>query len=406
MTVIVPVIEAWIAQWNGYVPAVLKVRPPARRSASVSVPQSPSSSVAVWFGAPSFVNATTSPTLARDGRRREREVLDRDRHGAGVAGRRARAASTGGAAGRRPALGAVVAAPPPQAARASIENRPRATDARRIMCLLPVRAAAGRRASLSGYVPARYGFALAYGTRRRYRCPMRRTRTVLHGVDEPTMRRLLIHEARVHALPGREIRDLGDAILLHDPVDPEPFWNRAEAIRWPADPDAFDRRLAELLVLFTSLVRQPHIWPAPLHDTPDDLVARLEANGFRDVGGGSVMVLRRSATRARQRAAAPLAAGHPRSSGSTARRRAGAGTRPPTSCRVLLDAFGVEPDRRAGDRGGDGRLARPRGVHLLPASASMATRRRSPGGRRSTARATCRRSGRPTWARGWGLGEP
>lgn len=105
------------------------------------------------------------------------------------------------------------------------------------------------------------------------------------------MRRLLLHEARVHAMPGREVRDLGDAVLLHDPRDPEPFWNRVEAIRWPTDPDAFDQRLAETLILFAALTRQPHIWPSPVHDAPDDLVARLVSNGFRDMGAGCVMTL-------------------------------------------------------------------------------------------------------------------
>lgn len=110
-------------------------------------------------------------------------------------------------------------------------------------------------------------------------------------VEPETMRRLLMHEAQVHATPGRELRDLGDAILLHDPTDPEPFWNRLAAIRWPAEPDAFDRRLTEILVLFATLARQPHIWPSPAHDTPRDLVARLSANGFRDMGAGTVMAL-------------------------------------------------------------------------------------------------------------------
>jgi ribosomal protein S18 acetylase RimI-like enzyme len=105
------------------------------------------------------------------------------------------------------------------------------------------------------------------------------------------MRRLLIHEAQIHATPGRELRDLGDSILLHDPNDPEPFWNRLAAIRWPEDPDAFDRRLTEMLVLFATLARQPHVWPAPAHDTPKDLVARLTANGFRDMGAGMLMAL-------------------------------------------------------------------------------------------------------------------
>lgn len=110
-------------------------------------------------------------------------------------------------------------------------------------------------------------------------------------IDAATMRRLTVHEARVHAMPGREVRDLGDAVLLHDPIDPEPFWNRLAAVRWPTDAAAFDRRLAEILVLFASLGRQPHVWPSPLHDTPVDLVERLGANGFRDTGEGCVMVL-------------------------------------------------------------------------------------------------------------------
>ncbi|MGZ8513683.1 MAG: GNAT family N-acetyltransferase [Candidatus Limnocylindrales bacterium] len=110
-------------------------------------------------------------------------------------------------------------------------------------------------------------------------------------IDAATMRRLTVHEARVHAMPGRDVRDLGDAILLHDPIDPEPFWNRLAAVRWPTDAAAFDRRLTEMLVLFASLGRQPHIWPSPLHDTPADLVERLGANGFRDTGEGCVMVL-------------------------------------------------------------------------------------------------------------------
>ena len=73
------------------------------------------------------------------------------------------------------------------------------------------------------------------------------------------MRHLLLHEARIHAIPGRDLRDLGDTILLHDPVEPEPFWNRLEGLRWPSDPTAFDRRLTEALVLFASIGRQPHI---------------------------------------------------------------------------------------------------------------------------------------------------
>jgi len=109
------------------------------------------------------------------------------------------------------------------------------------------------------------------------------------NVDPDTMRRILIHEAQVHATPGRTLRDLGDGILLHDPTDPEPFWNRLAAVRWPQEADAFDRRLTEVLVLFATIARQPHIWPSPAHDAPADLIARLLASGFRDMGAGMVM---------------------------------------------------------------------------------------------------------------------
>jgi ribosomal protein S18 acetylase RimI-like enzyme len=111
-------------------------------------------------------------------------------------------------------------------------------------------------------------------------------------IDSRTIRRLLKHEAQVHAIPGRELRDLGDALLLHDPTDPEPFWNRLEAIGWPSEPTAFDQRLSEMRILFASLGRQPHIWLAPPHDEPADLEARLAANGFEDMGKGLLMIAR------------------------------------------------------------------------------------------------------------------
>ncbi len=99
------------------------------------------------------------------------------------------------------------------------------------------------------------------------------------------------HEAASHAIPGREVRDLGHAVLLYDQRDYEPFWNRLQAVRWPEDRMGFDRRMVETLALFASLGRAPHVWPSPVHGSPHDLVARLLAEGFHDVGGGHVMVL-------------------------------------------------------------------------------------------------------------------
>jgi ribosomal protein S18 acetylase RimI-like enzyme len=110
------------------------------------------------------------------------------------------------------------------------------------------------------------------------------------------MRWLAWHEAGSHGLIGREVRDLGDAILLHDSTDREPFWNRLAGIAWPTEPNAFDRRLAEALALFAGLDRLPHIWPAPGFDVPGDLVERLVANGFEDHGRGMLMALDPAAT--------------------------------------------------------------------------------------------------------------
>ena len=168
----------------------------------------------------------------------------------------------------------------------------------------------------------------------------------MRPMDPAAMRRLLVHEARVHAVPRRELRDLGDAILLHDPVEAEPFWNRVEAVRWPSDPDAFDRRLTEILVLFASIGRQPHVWAAPLHDAPTDLVTRLAANGFRPVGMGDVMVLGDPASTLR-------VAAEPRSTGVTVELLSGlvgldARAAASDVVDVLLDAFDVAPERRAG----------------------------------------------------------
>jgi ribosomal protein S18 acetylase RimI-like enzyme len=163
-------------------------------------------------------------------------------------------------------------------------------------------------------------------------------------IDAATMRRLLLHEAQVHSVPGRDLRDLGDAIVLSDPAEPEPFWNRVEAVRWPDEPGAFDRRLTETLVLFGSIGRQPHIWASPLHDAPGDLVERLVANGFRDVGAGNVMILADPGP-------ATTAAARLPANDMTVERLAGLAGRAAEAAsaaivEVLVDAFDVDPGRR------------------------------------------------------------
>jgi GNAT superfamily N-acetyltransferase len=164
-------------------------------------------------------------------------------------------------------------------------------------------------------------------------------------VDPDTMRRMLMHEAQVHATPGRTLTDLGHAILLHDPADPEPFWNRLAAIRWPEEPAAFERRLTEILVLFATIARQPHIWPSPAHDTPADLVGRLKANGFRDMGAGMVMAVANTPSTLPDVPSLPTGATLERATGLTGPSAEALGS---AIVPVLTDAFEVFAEREPG----------------------------------------------------------
>lgn len=167
-----------------------------------------------------------------------------------------------------------------------------------------------------------------------------------YPTDAATVRRLLLHEAAVHAVPGRRLTDLGDAILLLDPGDAEPFWNRLAAVRWSSEAAAFDRSLTEAAVLFATMARQPHLWVSPPHDTPRDLARRLAANGFEDAGPGLLMVVRdptaAQAALARRQATTVTIERH------AARDGPGAESVAAAIVDVLLDAFGVGADRRQG----------------------------------------------------------
>lgn len=166
-------------------------------------------------------------------------------------------------------------------------------------------------------------------------------------IDAAVVRRLLRHEAEVHAIPGRTLRDLGDSILLHDPVELEPFWNRIEAIQWPADAAGFDRRLAEIGVLFASIGRQPHFWTLPPYDEPPDLISRLIANGFEDVGDGLLLVAR-EVGRARDAVAVRPMGADLEMERLTAVSGASAEAAVDAIVDVLLAAFGVGEDLRPG----------------------------------------------------------
>ncbi|MEO5703824.1 MAG: GNAT family N-acetyltransferase [Candidatus Limnocylindrales bacterium] len=109
--------------------------------------------------------------------------------------------------------------------------------------------------------------------------------------DVDLARRLVLHEARAQQTPLRELRDLGDGWLFHDPGDAEPFWNRLIAPVWPTESRAFDRRLDEVMTLFATLGRVPHIRPLPFGGTPVDMATRLMAAGFETIGADRRMVL-------------------------------------------------------------------------------------------------------------------
>jgi ribosomal protein S18 acetylase RimI-like enzyme len=164
--------------------------------------------------------------------------------------------------------------------------------------------------------------------------------------------RLVVHEAAAQLTPTRELRDLGDAWLLHDPVDAEPFWNRLIAPRWPADPEAFDRRLDQAITHFATLARLPHVRPLVVGGSPPDLADRLVGYGFEWLGADRRMVLvdpEPAAERAqdgfRTREGERL---------TISRYTAGRSRRGPDrrlwavdASLVLAEAFGVEPYRRA-----------------------------------------------------------
>jgi ribosomal protein S18 acetylase RimI-like enzyme len=110
-------------------------------------------------------------------------------------------------------------------------------------------------------------------------------------VERSLLRRVAEHEARLQAIGGRELRDLGDALLLLDPQDPEPYWTRIVAPDWPTGSRGFDQRLDEALILFATLDRLPHVWPLPTENHPGDLVERLLSTGFEVMGTDVLMIL-------------------------------------------------------------------------------------------------------------------
>jgi ribosomal protein S18 acetylase RimI-like enzyme len=188
-------------------------------------------------------------------------------------------------------------------------------------------------------------FGVARHSARRYRSGVmdrqqqdgRASRTVPRRLAPAMLRDLELHEARALARGGRVVHDLGDAILLLDPVDPDPFLNRLTGLRLPSSGAAFDRRLAELQAMFVALRRRPHVLVSSRLDAPADLLERLEGEGFVDVGGTYPMV----------QFGAPTAAARMLPPGAQVEWLTTAGERQPElargAARVMTEAFAVEP---------------------------------------------------------------
>jgi ribosomal protein S18 acetylase RimI-like enzyme len=163
-----------------------------------------------------------------------------------------------------------------------------------------------------------------------------------YGLDAAAVRRLEIHEMRVHGLgPGREVVDLGDALALFDTHDPDPFFNRVAAIRWPDDAVAFAGRLDEVVRVFYARARQPHVWIGPGFRHPPDIVDRLARRGFVDLQGGWIMILVRDPGARPSRPLPPGVAIERLGQGDPGRHDRDARD----AARVVADAFGVSRDR-------------------------------------------------------------
>ncbi|MFM2105799.1 MAG: Acetyltransferase family [Chloroflexota bacterium] len=179
-------------------------------------------------------------------------------------------------------------------------------------------------------------------------------------LDAPTVRFLERHETIAFTFGGREHRELGDAILIHAPDDPDPFFNHAAALDWPSAAGAFDRRLGELITLFATLDRRPSVWTAIAHRRPGDIQERLLANGFRAMTDAHVMF-----------AVRPVAAVEPGAGVSVERWAGGPGVALPPAlldevAGVLAGAFGYEDAAaRAASAADTSRFLRSSSCHLV-----------------------------------------
>ena len=113
-------------------------------------------------------------------------------------------------------------------------------------------------------------------------------------IEDPSVGALLAFEARAHRWPERTVSELAGGLLVHDPADPEPIFNRLVNPSWPGDERDVDQRdwdrwLAPILAAFERLERRPHLWLVA--DADDPRVVRLAVAGFEVIGTSRYMAL-------------------------------------------------------------------------------------------------------------------
>ena len=100
---------------------------------------------------------------------------------------------------------------------------------------------------------------------------------------------LLAFEARAHRWPARTVSEVLGGLLVHDPDDHEPIFNRLVDPELPALDAGWDRWLGGVRRVFDDLARRPHLWLTAPFDDPR--IARLERDGFGQVGASRYMYL-------------------------------------------------------------------------------------------------------------------
>ena len=100
---------------------------------------------------------------------------------------------------------------------------------------------------------------------------------------------LVALEARAHRWPRRTIREVLGGVLVHDPEDHEPIFNRLVDPVLPDADTAVDEWLPGVREVFERIGRRPHLWLTVPFDDPR--IVRLERSGFGQVGASRYMYL-------------------------------------------------------------------------------------------------------------------